>query len=266
MKQLIFIFCLFGNSIMAQIIDFNEKYGFYQERKDSTLTFSQNYNDDNVTFLPNTSFVYNYQIIKDGKSLKVKFKIYQNWDYVADNDIDTNTVYKIQLFVKKEKGIFPDQTIIKYNYLNKDKKPLNSGNDGTGAIENKKNIWIHPPRQSYFMITEMNPFPFVMLPYEQDKNYVASLTYHSNLVSDSRWKVWEGYNLDKRNYKITGKKILKTPLGDIECTEIISTCTSPLGKTSLNAYFHEKYGFVKLEYTNIDQSKLILNLVEYAHR
>jgi hypothetical protein len=266
MKQLIFIFCLFGNSIMAQIIDFNEKYGFYQERKDSTLTFSQNYNDDNVTFLPNTSFLYNYQIIKDGKLLKVKLKVYEKWDYVADNDIDTNTVYKIQLFVKKEKGIFPDQTIIKYNYLNKDKKPLNSGNDGTGAIENKKNIWIHPPRQSYFMITEMNPFPFVMLPYEQDKNYVASLTYHSNLVSDSRWKVWEGYNLDKRNYKITGKKILKTPLGDIECTEIISTCTSPLGKTSLNAYFHEKYGFVKLEYTNIDQSKLILNLVEYAHR
>ena len=266
MKRLVFIFCVFCHSIKAQIIDYNDKYGFYQERKDSTLTFSQNYNDDNVTFLPNTSFLYNYQILKDGKSLKVKFKIYERWDYVVDNDTDTNTVYNIQLFVKREKGMFPDQTIIKYNYLNKDKKPLNSGNDGTGAIENKKNVWIHPPRQSYFMITEMNPFPFVMLSHEQGKSYEASLTYHSNLVSDPRWKTWEGSNSDKRTYKITGKKTLKTPLGDIECVEIVSSAKSSLGETFLNAYFHEKYGFVKLEYTNIDKSKLILNLVEYAHR
>jgi hypothetical protein len=266
MKRLIFILSLFCHSVMAQTIDYNEKYGFYQERRDSTQTFPQNYNNDNVTFLPNTSFLYNYQILKDGKSLKVKFKKYQKWDYVTDNDLDTNTVYNIQLFVKKEKGIFSDQTAIKYNYLNKVKKPLNSESDGTGAIENRKNVWIHPPRQSYFMITEMNPFPFVMLPYEQNRTYEAGLTYHSDSASDPRWKSWEGLNSDKRTYKITGKKILKTPLGDIECIEIISSCTSPIGETCLNAYFHEKYGFVKLEYTNIDQSKLILNLIEYAHR
>ena len=31
----------------------------------------------------------------------------------------------------------------------------------SGVVENEKNVWIHPPRDEYFKILEINPFPFI---------------------------------------------------------------------------------------------------------
>ena len=43
-----------------------------------------------------------------------------------------------------------------------------------------------------------------------------------------------------------------------------STATSRLGETHLTALFHPKYGFVKLDYTNIDGSRTVLELTEWS--
>lgn len=43
-----------------------------------------------------------------------------------------------------------------------------------------------------------------------------------------------------------------------------STATSRIGSTQLTAYFHPGYGFVKVDYTNIDPSKTVLELVDFV--
>ncbi len=57
-----------------------------------------------------------------------------------------------------------NQTAISYEYF------INNGisytKEVTGAIENKMNVWIHPPRSNFFKILELNPFPYIKTPYK----------------------------------------------------------------------------------------------------
>lgn len=62
--------------------------------------------------------------------------------------------------------------------------------------------------------------------------------------------------------QITGKEIVVTALGKLVCYVVKSWSTSRLGTTSLVAYFNEQHGFVKLYYTNIDKSELVMSLIK----
>jgi len=66
---------------------------------------------------------------------------------------------------------------------------------------------------------------------------------------------------------IRGKdETLNTLLGKIDCKVINGVATSEfnnkLMKTSLKSYYNSKYGFVKLEYNNINGTKLVIELIE----
>lgn len=50
-------------------------------------------------------------------------------------------------------------------------------------------------------------------------------------------------------------------VGKLNCAEIRSVAKSDLGETSLTSYFNEEHGFVRLEYVNIDGSKMLINCV-----
>ena len=84
--------------------------------------------------------------------------------------------------------------------------------------------------------------------------------------ADERWKVWEGKIENEYEYEITDKRTLKTDLGEIECLVIESNAKSRIGETKLTAYFNPEYGFVKLDYTNIDGSKTNLELTEHSEK
>jgi len=129
----------------------------------------------------------------------------------------------------------------------------------TGLIENSKNIWLHPPRLKLFSILELNPFPNVKFPLEIGKSWSWNLKIGGQW-GDKRWKEWSGNIENKYQYKIVGKEIMKTGVGSLECYVIEGQAESELGITKLISYFNKKYGFVKLDYTNIDNSKLEINL------
>ena len=124
----------------------------------------------------------------------------------------------------------------------------------SGAIENEANVWIHPPRDKYFKILELNPFPYAKAPYEIGTKWTWNLGIVDHWA-DERWKVWEGQIENEYDYEITNKRTLKTGIGEIECFVIESNAKSRIGETKLTAYFNTEYGFVKLDYTNIDGSK-----------
>ena len=56
--------------------------------------------------------------------------------------------------------------------------------------------------------------------------------------------------------------MVDTPFGEVECFEINAFGLNRLGRTQLTSYFNEEYGFVKMNYLNIDGSKLIILLKE----
>ena len=118
---------------------------------------------------------------------------------------------------------------------------------------------MHPPRTDFFKILEMNPFPYVKEPLKIGNSWTWKLKI-GGYWSDKRWLAWKGLIENIYNYKITDKVLLQTKLGEIECLVISSNAISKLGETKLTSYFNNQFGFVKLDYTNIDCSKTIIEL------
>ncbi len=149
-----------------------------------------------------------------------------------------------------------NQTTISYKYDSQKYYSM------SGIIENENNIWMHPPRNDFFKILELNPFPFVMKPLEIGNRWNWKLKIGSQW-GDFRWKTWNGEITNLYNYQITKKETTTTKFGELKCYIIECVGDSKLGKTKLITYFNEKYGFIKLNYINIDGSKTNLELVDY---
>lgn len=71
---------------------------------------------------------------------------------------------------------------------------------------------------------------------------------------------WEGKIENKYEYEIKEKKNITTKLGNLECFVVYGKAKSRIGETKLISYFNTQFGFVKLEYTNIDGSKTFLEI------
>ena len=132
----------------------------------------------------------------------------------------------------------------------------------SGIVENERNLWMHPNRDCLFQILELNPFPYIQYPIKKGKTWKWKLTIGSHW-GDERWKTWEGIIVNKYKYKITDTACeVVTPMGTLPCVKVEAMAKSRIGKTHLTAYYNDTYGFVKMDNTNIDGSKIIINLVE----
>ena len=50
-------------------------------------------------------------------------------------------------------------------------------------------------------------------------------------------------------------------MGTLSCVKVVAVAKSRIGKTRLTAYYNDTYGFVKMDNTNIDGSRLLVDLV-----
>lgn len=249
-----------------------ETNGIFTEVFDSTNNDANRYTENNIIFRENTQFTYSFEhITKEGKKLYFEKDpnnndIEKGWNFIDLKSKSENIIKKVKITVKYslEPLINYDpkynQTLLEYNCLNeKNDSPFYSI---SGAIENEKNVWIHPPRDAYFRILELNPFPFIKAPYKVGNKWKWQLNIGSKW-SDKRWKIWNTRIENQYEYKITDKVKIQTEFGMLECLVVNSTAFSQLGKTELTSYFNEKYGFIKLNYVNIDRSRTNLELSEY---
>lgn len=241
-----------------------EMNGILVEQFDSTIIDENKYNYNNITYAVGSTFKYKFE----HRTIDNKIKFFKNtrngarWEFVDPENADSTAIKTIEISVANGNSIskdFPDynQTVLHYKI----------GSEETfsksGAIENEGNVWIHPPRKNYFEILELNPFPYIKTPYKIGTKWTWKLKIGDHW-SNKHWKVWNGEIENKCNYEITDKVTLKTNLGNVDCFEVTSIATSSLGETKLVAYFNLIYGFIKLDYTNIDGSKIILELIEYS--
>lgn len=246
--------------------------GISIEKKDSTKQYDEVYNSNNSIYTIGKKFTYNYFyentkgekfLIKRGKQILQPQGYYTNdWEFINIEKPDNETVHHIVLTPSsgnpfKENIPGYNQTAIKYDYL------MNNGEsftmEITGAIENERNTWIHPPRSNFFEILEVNPFPYIKAPYKIGTkwNWILKISDH---WSNKRWLEWKGGIENNYEYEITEKKKMATKLGNLECYIVHSKAKSRIGETELISYFNTKFGFVKLEYKNIDGTKTVLEL------
>ena len=275
MKKIFQLIFLYLTTLSCEAQNNIEKFetdddGISVEKFDSTNVNDNRYNQNNSIYKVSRKFTFSYfysdtlgENFLMTKGNLNKQNMY-DWTFEKMENKNPNSVYQIILTVKSGLSPFieqlPDynQTVISYDFkqLNGDVWP---NNEKTGVVENVKNLWMHPPRTDFFKILEMNPFPYVKEPLKIGNSWTWKLKIGS-YWSDKRWLVWEGLIENIYNYKITDKVILQTKLGEIECLVISSNAISKLGETKLTSYFNNQFGFVKLDYTNIDCSKTIIEL------
>lgn len=248
---------------------------FVEIKTDSTD--SNFFTNDNLIYKANWEYLFEVSIISSGKdSLLMKdsiitknlnedpLSVEQHWKLVPKNNGGSQVVR--YLGVRVIPGNFPfaemipdySQSIVELNYYDENLTLI--FNETTGVIENSKNVWLHPHRRKFFRILELNPFPYVVLPLEVGSEWSWTLEIGENW-SDYRWKTWKGSIVNKYSYKVEAIENIQTNLVDsIACFKVVSNAKSAIGITHLTAYYNETLGFVKLMYTNIDQSQVILNL------
>lgn len=231
---------LLDGSLYANVIDKSENLIHETYKRGSELTFSYKYTDRNGKE--------QYFVINKGNS----------WDFTSASNTSDIVIRDFKLKVLHDNMNFNDpkfyQIGISYIIEKNDVSPF-----VTGLIENEKNIWLHPPREFLFRILELNPFPYIKYPFQIGHTWNWELEIGGQW-GDKRWKEWSGNITNKYQYKITDKKTINTAIGLLECYIIESEAKSKLGTTKLISYFNELFGFVKLDYTNIDNSTIEINI------
>lgn len=166
------------------------------------------------------------------------------WDLTKDNPIDENTVVYLGMEIMEGK-INGNQKPYQYKYYNSEFQKI--GMEATGLIENDSTIWLHPPREKYFKILELNPFPEIQFDKE---NWQTTLKVGEQWGNE-RWKTWQGNIVISSDYSYnrdTGK--------------VTGIAKSELGITHLVTDFDKTNGLKKLDYTNIDGSRIVLELIK----
>jgi hypothetical protein len=226
---------------------------------------------DNAIFKPSSHRRYGYCIerTKDfcEKFMYVEpkgtsiFALRDAWKFYGDSIPDQNVVEFLDISVSPDQCLFGSdypQTIIRYTYRN---AALDSiGSETTGLIENTRNLWIHPPRSQAFLILETAPFPYVSHPVEIGKEYHWSLNIDP-IWASKKHMIWN-YPLDNQcSYYVNSFSLRETHLGQILCYEIQATCNNRLGQSLLTMWYHPIYGFVKLDFDNLNNTRITLDLI-----
>lgn len=266
---LLFFSCSREASSQDQTAAFSkDEDGIYVETFPQGDSSINRFTRDNIIYSLNREFVYDYYVLKDGRRLKIQSPsnigpstdFQRAWEFVDILSTNSEKIEKIS-FKVLEGFTNTNQTKVQYKYY------CNRGYSecqfyGTsGVIENKVNLWTHPHRDKYFMILELNPFPFVQQPLRIGNKWKWKLKI-GEYWGDQRWKKWSGSILNDYDYEITGKEKLETKIGKIDCWIIRAKAVSSLGQTGLLAYFSESCGFMKLDFTNIDDTHLVMEIVE----
>jgi hypothetical protein len=227
------------------------------------------FNRDNTIYVPGREFVYSYTIRKGGHEVYCRTDAAgdpatRNWSFVERAAVDPLTIRYVGFRVLPGYGgmddLFPDyaQTVIEQRYWSPDRTLLFDGT--TGLVENAVNVWIHPFRGKYFSVTEFSPFPFAKFPLTKGRTWEWRLDDIDTRWSDPRIVTYEGKVAAQYSYEVVGTETLATPMGKLECTIIDGTARNRLGSARLRSHFHPRYGFVRLDYRNLDDSRILLEL------
>lgn len=127
----------------------------------------------------------------------------------------------------------------------------------TGVVENKQEILIHPFRNNQYLLTEIAPFPKVLLDSLQPGGQWRSRLY-----------IMMGYGklngTTNSTYKVAGQETRQYgPLTLPGCWLVKAVAVhDKVGNSSLDFYFHPAYGFTEMHYRFFDGTRISFVLTQ----
>lgn len=235
----------------------------YSQQFKTLIIEKKQVDENNQIYKTGSAFVYDYEIIDNGEKYKLSankgLRFGSSFELIQE-DLDTTKLKVHMIFpkVNPKQRTNKNQSEVYYIY-----GPEFNGYNMTGVVENHNNTWIHPPREGFFRSLETCPYPFVKLPLQLGKKWSDKMKI-SNSWSHEKWGDWKGKLLLTYNYEVSGKLILDTSIGKLDCFVINASANSNIGESYLKIYYSEYYGFVKLEYTMVTGLQVNLNLEKYS--
>lgn len=238
----------------------------------SDSTYVTDYDKDNVIYSYGREFVYDYYYVTPTGDTTL---IGQEGHAIdGPGIINSATITEVSFHADSSMGaqmreMIPgySQTGLKYDYYDRDEKSLYP-KEGSGVIENERNVWIHPFRRDlYFAMLNANPYPFVQFPIQKGDRYNWELTIGGSKYLHPIWTDLTESTTRKHQYEVVGQRTIETPFaGPLEVWEVKATSTGEAGASGLTFYFHESYGFVYLNYDNLPGSKFVFKLSAIRER
>jgi hypothetical protein len=267
---LAFSICFLSNLCFCQELRYDD--GLFIEKMITKDTSIHRYSVDNIVCKPDYIFLFDYYFTnKNGEKQNIageRNSDFENQKYetteinsqslITIENIKMTVTDNLKLFLRMDSTYA--QTVIKYEYCDLNGDIITS--EETGLIENTKNVWLHPPRNFYFKVLEINPFPFIRIDTVKNWSWPFQV---GGFWSDSKWKEWQGRLDIETTYEKQEDEILETKFGKLQCRVVVATASSKIGKSFLKSYFNSVFGFVKLEYTNIDSTKIFMELIHVSH-
>lgn len=258
----------------AENNNYTNENGLLVEKVEQVLLGDDPYIVNNKIYNAGKTFVFTYYYLNPKgdtmlyRSVKPEREdfasIYKAWELVPRDSADAQTATQVSYRIIKGLAPFIDfdrdfnKTVVEIQNLNAESKEVDQ-KDVNSLVENPANVWLPQPRTKLFRILELNPFPLIQMPLKKGKTWQWSHDV-DEWWNDPRWGTWGGKVHNVCDYMITSKETLSTPFGALECWVVTGNTASNLGKSAIKTYFHEQYGFVKMEYANVNKSKLVQTL------
>ena len=209
----------------------------------TVVSYGQNYpfvinndarqaDEDNTLFIPGRSFI--YEIANSADTL----------------DEGPKELSITVMTVKRSKKLLKNQTQVAITT-----NPFNNRIETTGVIENKDNLWLHPPRTGWFKNLALCPFPYVKLPLNE-----GDIWEDVNVLGE-QWLLGSGKNTLRCNmqYEVVNMKTDQIEIAT-DYWIIRSTMTSEIGGTSATFHFNVNQGFILMEFQTIEGETISFKL------
>jgi hypothetical protein len=210
--------------------------------------------EDNSIFVPGRRFEYQVSITRAGAPVVLTENTPDSWSFKPVNPDSVSRIFLAVIAPKNSKRTNKRQTELVYG----NPEGLNFI-ESTGAIENEKNTWIHPPRTGFFKSLEICPFPYVKLPLESENTWTDRMTIGPQW-SNPDWATWEGDLELDYSYRIIGTDHEMTEKIGEETWRVEAKALSRIGESKLSAWYSETMGFVRLSYTLPNGDTIDFNL------
>lgn len=124
-----------------------------------------------------------------------------------------------------------------------------------GVLQNSSKIWMHPVRQNQYLLTELAPFPQIILPIKQGTSWKDTLYIYAAMGS-FEGTVESTYTIEQEEERIY-------KFGKIRCWKIFAQGVhDKLGINSVVYYFNYEFGFTEMNYTFYNHQKIEFKLVD----
>lgn len=125
-----------------------------------------------------------------------------------------------------------------------------------GLFESQDDVWMLPFRENQFIFTQAAPYPSVNLPLSTGKQWT------SNLIIYEGWGDWNNQQLLSSYQVVEQETLLRVAYGDLKgAWHITSFLDAGYGNSTHDFWFHEVFGFVKMQYKNYKGQLLVFELV-----